>query len=136
MRLAPASELAVRGTLVLAERHGQGPITLGAVCEARGLPRQYLTKIFSSLAKADIITPIRGKKGGYTLSRSPSDISILEVIETIEGPIWLNLCQHEPPKCDEADCLLRPVWTELQQVIRERLAKMSLADCLGNGRKG
>ena len=140
MKLSAAAELAVRGILVLAEEHGHGPVTLDTVCARRDLPKQYLVKIFASLSKADLITPIRGKKGGYLLSRGPKDISVLDVIEAVEGPLALNLCQHELPKCDAVDCRIRPVWARLQTVVRTELGSLSLACCIngaagGNGKK-
>ncbi len=91
MKLSAAAELAVRGILVLAKEYGNGPTTLDSVCARRQLPKQYLVKIFSSLARADLITPIRGKKGGYLPSRGPETISVHDVIEAVEGPIALNL---------------------------------------------
>jgi len=134
MRLSPAAELAIRGIIVLARRYGDGPTTLKAVCAARDLPRQYLVKLFSSLAKADIITAIRGKRGGYVLSRHPKDITVLEVIEAVEGPIALNFCQHTPPKCTEPNCPLRKTWTELQEIVREKLGAVTIGDCLPSRR--
>ena len=130
MKLSPAAELAIRGVLVLAEQHGAGPVTLETVCSRRKLPRQYLVKIFASLAKSDIVAPIRGKRGGYRLARRPEQITLLQIIEAVEGPIFLNYCQHSPPKCDEIDCAMRPVWTELQKVVREKLGALTLVDCL------
>lgn len=119
---------------MLAERHGSGPTTLAKVCEGGKLPKQYLTKIFASLARVDIVTPIRGKNGGYVLARSPGDISLLDVIEAVEGPMALNCCQHDPPKCDLYDCPVRPVWTDLQRVVTSRLGGVHLSDCVnGNG---
>lgn len=129
MKLSIAAEYAVRGALVLAERHGEGPINLDTICAARQLPKDYMTKIFASLAKASLITPIRGKHGGYTLARDPAAINLLQVIEAVE-PILLNPCQHDPPQCSSSDCRIRPVWGELQQTIREKLASMTLARCL------
>ena len=130
MRLSAAAEFAIRGVIVLARHYGDGPVTLATICRERDLSRQYLTKIFSLLARADIVTPIRGKHGGYVLSRDPSQITVLEVIETVEGPIALNFCQHTPPKCDQEDCRLREVWTELQTIVRGKLGKVTMADCL------
>jgi len=130
MRLSPAAELAIRGTMILAERHGQGPVTLSTICRRRQLPKQYLTKIFGSLARAGLVTPVRGKKGGYMLGRPPGQITVLEVIEAVEGPIVLNYCQHNPPKCEQTDCRLRSVWSELQVTVREKLGAVTLADCV------
>lgn len=123
----------------MANHHGDGPTTLKAICAARDLPKQYLVKLFSSLAKADIVTAIRGKRGGYVLSREPKQITVLEVIEAVEGPIALNYCQHTPPKCEEDHCKLRPVWTELQGIFRGKLSAVTIGDCVksrGRAKKG
>jgi Rrf2 family protein len=130
MRLSPAAELAVRGVLVLAEHYGERPVTLSRICAARDLPKQYLVKIFASLAKADIVTPIRGKRGGYVMARDPDDVTLLEVIEAVEGPIALNFCQHDPPKCDREDCPLRGLWTELQEIVCRKLSGVTIGSCV------
>ena len=130
MRLSPAAELALQGIIVLAQKAGQGPVNLAKICSYRELPKQYLAKIFATLARADLVKPVRGKRGGYLLSREPQQITVLEVIEAVEGPLALNSCQHQPPKCDDLQCRLRSVWTELQTAIRTRLGSITLADCL------
>jgi len=116
--------------IVLAENHGNGPLNLATVCARRGLSKEYLAKLFALLARANLLTAVRGKHGGYILSRPPEDISVLEIIEAIEGPISLNFCQHKPPKCEEYNCPLRPVWGGLQEVIRDKLATISLQTCI------
>jgi Rrf2 family protein len=134
MKLSPAAEFAVRGVLVVAQRAGPGPVSLETICAERDLAPQYLAKIFATLVRADLVTAFRGKHGGYRLAREPQQISILEVIEAIEGPMVLNLCQHDPPRCEETDCPLRPVWSELQEVVREKLGSITLQDCLDRGK--
>ena len=113
---------------MLAGRYGHGPIPLAEICRIRDLARDYMTKIFNALARAEIVRPIRGRGGGYVLARQPRDISLLEVIEAIEGPLALNLCQHSPPLCEQEDCRARPVWTRLQENMRGVLSSTSLAD--------
>ncbi len=130
MKLSTAAELAIKGILDLAERHGQGPVPLEQTCQRRGLPRQYLTKIFSMLARANLVTPIRGKGGGYVLARDPRDILLLEVVEAIEGPLAVNHCTASPPRCQEPNCQVRPVWAELQQQVRQALAARNLAELI------
>ena len=127
MKLSQAAELAVRGIQVLAQRHGDKPVPLDAICQARELPKQYLVKIFSLLARADLVTPVRGKHGGYLLSRDPEDITLLEVIEAIEGPLAVNRCQEDPPKCDDVECPVRVVWEDIQTTVRDKLAAVTLA---------
>lgn len=131
MRLSPAAELAIQGACTLAENFGQGPTTLAEICEMRSLSREYLAKVFSLLARVNIVTPIRGKKGGYVLARDPKDVSLLQIIEAVEGVQALNLCQFDPPKCDNAgSCKVQPVWEELQEIFTEKLSSISLADCI------
>ena len=132
MKLAPAAEFALRGSIVLAERYGNGPVTLDSICEARDLPKQYLVKIFAMLAKSGLLRPVRGKHGGYMLARAPEQISLLEIIEAVQGPIVLNYCQHDPPQCDNVGCPVSGLWADLQKTIRTKLASMTLDQCINN----
>jgi len=132
MRLSPAADLGVTGATVLAEEYGQGPIALQVICDRRELPKEYLVKIFSSLARAGLVTPVRGKNGGYTLSRAPNEITLLQVIEAIEGPLALNYCQQTPSQCDRSECPVRPLWAELQKMVRAKLEGMTLASCVNH----
>ncbi len=106
MRLSLAAELAVRGSIVLAQHHGDGPVPLAEICRERELPKQYLTKIFTNLVKAGLVTAVRGKHGGYTLGRAPSEITILEIkSERIDDPQKVANVRHELE-------LLSKVWSD------------------------
>lgn len=130
MKLSMAAELAVRGIVVLASRHGQKPTPLDEICRLRKLPRDYMTRIFSLLSRADLVTAVRGKGGGYQLARPADEIRLLEVVEAVEGPLAVNLCQHNPPQCEEVDCRVRPVWEDLQKKIRSALASKTLDELI------
>lgn len=131
MKLSPAAELAIRGSLVLAQQYGKGSTTLADICELCDLSREYLAKIFGLLSRADIVKPIRGKKGGYVLTRDPKDICLLDILTAVEGPQYLNLCQYHPSRCENSEtCKVHHVWTELQTVFENKLRSVSLADCL------
>ena len=131
MKLSVAAELALRGIFVLAGRNDEDPVSLDVICSPRDLPKDYLAKIFGLLVRGDLIIPVRGKHGGYRLARDPARITVLEIVEAVEGPVVLNFCQHDPPKCEQYDCPMRPVWAELQQMIRGKLSSVTLADCVG-----
>jgi Rrf2 family protein len=128
LALSQAAELAVRGVQVLAQRHGGKPVPLDEICKARELPKQYLIKLFGMLSRAGLILPIRGKGGGYKLARDPKDITLLQVIEAIEGPIAVNLCQEAPKRCDFDKCPVRPVWADVQEYLQQKLSSVTLAD--------
>lgn len=130
MKLSTAAELAIKGMTEVAERYELGHVNIETICAARSLPRQYLSKIFNTLTKAGLVTPIRGKHGGYTLSRDPSKITLLQIIEAIEGPLAVNLCQHTPSQCSARDCNTRQVWKDIQRYVRQRLSATTLADCM------
>lgn len=121
----------MRGMLVLAQQYGKGPTTLADICELRDLSREYLAKVFSLLSRAELITPIRGKRGGYVLAHDPKEINLLQIIEAVEGPQYLNLCQHNPPQCENAAfCKVQVVWAELQDFFEDRLRSKTLAECI------
>lgn len=126
MKLSMAAELAVRGILSLAQRYGQEPVPLEEICQEGKLPKEYLTKIFSLLARANLVRAVRGKRGGYVLARSPKEITLLSVVEAVEGPLAVNLCQHAPARCDRADCRVRPIWADIQQKLRDALGGYTL----------
>ena len=126
MKLSMEAEFAIRGILCLVREYGRGPVPLEDVCRRRKLQKQYLTKIFGKLVRANLIDGVRGRGGGYVLARPPEEISLLDVIEAIEGRLALNLCQHNPAKCKEVGCLVRPVWNDLQKKVRSILAARTL----------
>jgi len=128
LALSQAAELAVRGVQVLAQRFGGKPVPLDEICRVRDLPKQYLIKLFAMLSRAGLIVPVRGKGGGYKLAREPKDITLLEVIEAVEGPIAVNLCQETPVRCDFNECPVRPVWSDIQGYLREKLGSVTLED--------
>ncbi len=133
MKLSMAAEFAIRGILALAEYYGQGPVPLARICRTRKLPKQYCTKIFGMLVRANLIDAVRGKGGGYALARPPDEISLLSVIEAVEGPLAVNLCQSDPPKCSEPGCPVYPVWTKVQQQVSTILAGKTLGELITAG---
>lgn len=68
-------------------RSGTDPVPIGQVAERRGIPVQFLEQLFSTLRRAGILTSHRGAKGGYTLARSPEDITVLEVVQALDGTL-------------------------------------------------
>ena len=126
MKLSMAAELAVRGILTLAAQSNGSPVPLGAICRRRKLPRDNMVRIFGMLSRANLVTAVRGKGGGYMLARKARQISLLNVIEAVEGPLAINLCQHDPPQCEEPDCPVRPVWEDIQGKLRKILASKTL----------
>jgi len=112
----------------LARNYHNGPVPMATICREQDLPRQYMLKIFAALARAGYVRTTRGKGGGFVLAHPPADISILNIIEAIEGPLALNLCQNEPSRCrwDQHNCTVKPLWDDLQQTAIHKLGGFRL----------
>ena len=82
-----SAENAVNGLLFLASKSSDGAVTIREISKAEGIPISVLAKIFQTLAKKRIVRSIRGRRGGFVLSRSSDKVNLLEVIEAVEGTI-------------------------------------------------
>ena len=92
------------------------------------IPKSFLAKIVQKLAKADIVKSFRGVKGGYQLARRPKDLSLLDVVEAVEGSIAMNICVLDRQACDRSStCRIRPVWAEIRKDFRKLLGKHDFA---------
>ncbi len=92
------------------------------IAEEMGLPVPFVSKILQRLSKKGLVIPIRGVKGGFKLARKPKDISLLDVIEAISGPIAVNVCVIDSKSCNRIKrCSIHPVWVRIQKNIRKEL---------------
>ncbi|HIQ05071.1 MAG TPA: Rrf2 family transcriptional regulator, partial [Anaerolineae bacterium] len=98
------------------------------VAKRQGVPLPFLTKIAADLARAGLLEASRGAGGGISLRRPPQDISMLDVLEALEGPVTLNRCVSTPDFCPHTDyCGLHEVWAEAQADLINRLRDTSFA---------
>jgi Rrf2 family cysteine metabolism transcriptional repressor len=87
MNLSRKCQYALRAVFELATRHDQGPVPVGLIAEQQHIPARFLELILVQLKQAGYIESRRGVQGGYSLSVKPKDISVGDVIRTIEGPL-------------------------------------------------
>ena len=129
MHLSTAAELGIRGMAYLAVNYRKGPVPMSKICQEQKLPHQYMVKVFSALGRTNLVHSVRGRSGGFALTRPPKEISILDIIEAVEGPLALNLCQKRPSQCrwaTDPKCQIRPMWNELQAITAKTLGKFHL----------
>ena len=93
---------------------------------------EWMLKSWPLLPKSgEIVESIRGAGGGYRLKKAPEDISLLDVITAIDGPVALNRCVIAPGVCKLNDwCAVHPIWTELSWEISDHLRKKNFKDLL------
>ncbi len=134
MQITRQADYAVRAVLHLA-RNGEIRTATSTIAEEQKIPPSFLAKIISQLSIAGLLHTSRGARGGVTLARDPKEISLLEVIEAIDGPIQLNECVGDTGTCTfEENCPLRPVWCEAQEELVGRLKGTNFAEMLAKGR--
>jgi Rrf2 family protein len=110
--------------------HRESPI-IGRkeIAEAMDIPAQFLGKVAQNLAKAGIIAIRQGAYGGYELVKRPEDISLLSLVEAIDGEIFLNDCIHRPASCDrQTICSVHHVWEKARRQLRDTLDGTNLAE--------
>lgn len=133
MQITRQADYAVRAVLHLA-RSGDTRTPTSTIAEEQKIPPSFLAKIISQLSIAGLLHTSRGARGGVTLARGPKEISLLEVIEAIDGPIQLNECVGESGACSFDDnCPLRPVWCDAQEQLVSRLKGTNFADMVAHG---
>ncbi|MBN1449883.1 MAG: Rrf2 family transcriptional regulator, partial [Anaerolineales bacterium] len=121
MQITRQADYAVRAVLHLARINGSQRAATSQVAQEQHIPPSFLAKIISQLSIAGLLHTSRGARGGVTLAREPKAITLLEVIEAIDGPIMLNECVGDGSTCTFAeDCPLRPVWCEAQKELVTR----------------
>lgn len=122
MQITRQADYAVRAVLHLARLDPTQRAATSQVAKEQRIPPSFLAKIISQLSIAGLLHTSRGARGGVTLAREPKQISLLEVIEAIDGPILLNECVSDNGTCTfDSDCPLRPVWCEAQEELVGRL---------------
>jgi Rrf2 family protein len=135
--LSQKARYALRALLHLVEHGSSRTIQVGEMAEMQNIPRKYLEFIMVDLKKAGLVTSRRGPGGGYVLSRPPSEISFVEVMRAIDGPIALVPCASENfyQRCDdchdEATCAIRRVLLQVRASAVGILENTSLADAAG-----
>jgi FeS assembly SUF system regulator len=109
---------------------GGGRMTTKDLVKKSHLPEPTVAKLMKQLAADDLVTSTRGAHGGFSLNQSAEEISILSVIESIDGPFAITDCQstEDGVHCRmENFCVTRPNWSAVNDVIRNTLNGMSLA---------
>jgi Rrf2 family protein len=87
MAITQKSKYALRATLELAVRFGQGPISIGEIAKAQGIPARFLEAILAQLKRAGLVESRRGNEGGYVLARPPARISVGDVLRGVQGTL-------------------------------------------------
>ncbi len=131
MRLLTRSRYAVRAILDLAMNQDGRPVFIREIAEREGLSERYLENLFLQLKRAGILESSKGRGGGFRLAKNPANITLLEIVEAVEGHISLVECVADESSCDKVNiCAPHDLWKELAQNIRDFLKQYTLQDLI------
>jgi len=129
LEITRQADYAVRAVRDVARLPEGERLPTAVIAERRKIPLPFLAKIVSQLAVKGILEATRGASGGVSLARPAASITLLEVIEAIDGPITINRCTRDPNVCEfSEDCPVHEVLVESQRVLVEQLGSITFAD--------
>jgi Rrf2 family transcriptional regulator, cysteine metabolism repressor len=141
LSLSTRSRYGVRFMVALAQGWGRGSILLKDISRREGISEKYLSQIVIPLKAAGLLTAQRGARGGYALARPPAEVTVLQIVEAIEGPLVPVPCTAdasadcEPPCERMGECAASTVWQQLKTDIEASLSARTLADLAREARR-
>ena len=128
MQITRQADYAVRAMVYLAQLGPERRAATNHIAQEKSIPPSFLAKIVSQLSVAGLLQTSRGARGGVSLAKPADEITLLDVVEAIDGPILLNECVGDGGSCIYgSDCPMRPVWCDAQQELVERLSQTNFA---------
>jgi Rrf2 family protein len=124
-------EYGVTAALYLARKQPGQLTQIHEVADHCGLPEPFLAQILRLLVRAGIVTSKKGVRGGFAISRQPDEISFLEVLEALEGPVAVNRCQSPVESCGQKGCCsMETIWSRAQDALVQVLGDAKLAEAM------
>ena len=128
MQVTRRTDYAMRILLELAKDEDGAPISVRALADDQEVPYAFARSIQRDLVAASLVAAHRGAAGGLTLARPASQITVLEVLEAMQGPVSCSLCTSDPDWCGRStSCRLHRVWEEADGLLRNYLGGKTLA---------
>jgi len=134
VKVSQASGYALHALMYMVRHMTQLPVTSQAIARAEGMPTGYLAKVMQQLARAGFVQSVRGRQRGYVFSRSPEEISLLELFETLEGHALFLDCPLRHCACGGTaeNCRVFAQWNSATEKIRAMLSETSVATAAWN----
>ena len=121
MKLSTRSRYGVRILVDLARHHDQRPVQISEISKRQDISVKYLEQLIRPLKHADLVTSVRGPKGGHLLAKNPKNITLGQIVRLFEGQSDLVECVSDPEKCAMSDdCQVRLAWKDATRVLYER----------------
>jgi Rrf2 family protein len=135
MQITRAADYAVRVMIHLANLPPASTVRQHELTKATDVPGHFLSKVLQQLVRSRLIRSQRGAGGGYVLAVAAERVSLLDVLEAVEGPMRLNQCIEEGPSCARKPwCPAHEIWAEAQAAVTNVLGGSSMANLAARAR--
>lgn len=115
---------------------GSVPIQAKAIARRQGIPARFLEQVLHAMKKAGLVSSQRGAQGGYVLSKKPSEVSLAEILEALEGPLLrLEQLNGRLNRTSKSEALLAQVWNRVHEAERHVLEGITVEELAGRQRQ-
>lgn len=136
MKISTKGRYGLRILMDLALHQSEKPRLIRDIAKSQQISEKYISRLVIALRKAGMIRSVRGVNGGFHIAMKPEEITLLDVIEVMEGPLSIVDCVSMPKKCTHSEnCTPREVWCKLNDDIRGLMRGTTLADILASYEK-
>lgn len=134
MEINRTTDYALRVVMHLARHGPRGRVTSARIAAEQGIPPDYVPKVLQALGRAGIVATVPGRFGGVHLSRLPGKLTVLDVVQAMEGPVLLNRCLVRKGECPrDRLCPVHRLWARAQEGLVRTLRAATIAGLLRDG---
>lgn len=126
LKISEAASLGLHAMKFLAARFSEGPFSTETIALELGVSSAHLSKVLQRLSKHGMVKATRGPGGGVSLARRPEEVSMLQVYEALDGPIYAGSCLMGREHCEHKECILGDLINEVNESVRKRLEDTKL----------
>ncbi len=134
MKVSQRVTYGIMAAVDLALNANEVPIQTRTIARRQGIPVRFLEQVLNSMKKAGLVESLRGAQGGYRLMRKPADLSVDEILEALDGPVFHQVFSPSDKRITKPGLLLSDVWHEVQQAERNVLEKITVEQLAGRQR--
>lgn len=136
MKLSTKGRYGLRTLIDIVLHQEEGPVPLHQIAARQAISVKYLWQVLNPLRSAGLISVTRGARGGYRLALAPEQLTLFEIVSTIEGPVAIVDCLGAGARCPRArDCTAHWVWAEVNQRLADVLRGITLAEIVQRARQ-
>jgi Rrf2 family transcriptional regulator, cysteine metabolism repressor len=137
MKVSLRSTYGILAAVDLAMQTNTVPTQAKSIARRQGIPARFLEQVLHAMKKAGLVTSLRGAQGGYVLSKKPSEVSVAEILEALDGPVLSVVGQNgqgSPRRAAKSEILLAAVWDRVCNAERKVLEAVTVEELAGQQR--